>query len=148
MTLNFDGFEALTFDCYGTLIDWEAGLIAALKPVFSGNRMNLSDDHLLELFSEAEIAHQVREYYPYREILKKVMRSLSGRFKFTLTSSELNCLVRGLPTWEPFPDTVEALKLLKSRYKLGIISNIDEDLFAETAKRLEIPFDWVFTADQ
>jgi 2-haloacid dehalogenase len=76
------------------------------------------------------------------------MRTLSAQFKFTLTSSELECLVRTLPDWPPFSDTVEALKVLKQRFKLGVISNIDDDLFAETAKRLEVEFDWVITAQQ
>ena len=141
-------FEIISFDCYGTLVDWEAGILSALRPIFLSYKIQLSDDHLLELFAEEESKNQVRDYFNYKTILKKMMRGFAARFKITLTSSENDCLLRSLKTWEPFPDTLPALKALKEKYKLAVISNIDDDLFFETAKKLEVPFDWVITSEQ
>ena len=141
-------YEILSFDCYGTLIDWETGILAVLKPILSSYKIPLSDDHILEIFAEEESKHQVRDYFNYKTILKKVMRGLGNRFKSTLTSSENDALLKSIKDWSPFPDTVGALKDLKMRYKLAILSNIDDEIFAETAKRLEVSFDWVVTAEQ
>ncbi|MFO1519853.1 MAG: haloacid dehalogenase type II [bacterium] len=146
--ISFDSYEVVSFDCYGTLIDWETGLLSALKPVFTSYKIQLSDDHILELFSEEEAKIQVREYYNYKTVLKKVMRGLAARFKFTPTFSETECLIQSLKNWEPFPDTVDALRKLKEKYKLAVISNVDDDLFAATARRLQVPFDWTITAEQ
>jgi 2-haloacid dehalogenase len=76
------------------------------------------------------------------------MTEMSLRFTFDATPGELDCLSESLPDWKPFPDTIDALKKLKSLYRLAIISNIDDDLFEATARRLEVPFDWVITAQQ
>lgn len=146
--LAFETFEVITFDCYGTLIDWESGILKALRPIFESNKIRISEEHILELFASAESEIEARAYFPYREVLRKILRNLAAQFKFTLTTSEMDSLNRSLPDWEPFPDAVESLKKLKSKYKLAVISNIDDDLFAFSAKRLEVPFDWVFTAQQ
>src|ERR1044071_8957202 len=105
-------FEILSFDCYGTLVDWEAGILGALRPIFQSYKIQLSDDHLLELFAEEESKNQVRDYFNYKTILKKVMRGFAARFKMTLTSSEKECLIQSLKTWRPFEDTAPALKAL------------------------------------
>jgi 2-haloacid dehalogenase len=140
-------FEIISFDCYGTLIDWEAGILATLKPIFQSYKLQLSDDLILELFAEEESKNQVRDYFNYKTILKKVMRGFAARFKMTLTSSENDCLLNSLKTWRPFPDTIDSLKALKPKYKLSVISNIDDGLFAESPKALQVPFDWVITAE-
>ena len=146
--MDFDKFEALTFDCYGTLIDWESGIVAALRPVISSHDLNLTDGRILELYAEAEAASEKGEYVSYREVLRRIVQQVGSRLGFEPSVSELDCLAGSLKDWAPFPDTIEALHALKRRYKLGIISNIDDDLFAPSEKRLGVEFDWVITSEQ
>ena len=141
-------YEVLSFDCYGTLIDWESGIVTALQPVLASRSITLRDDRLLELYAQIESAAQQGEYVRYREILRRVMDRLGTALGFTPTSSELDRLAESLKSWTPFPDTVDALRVLKRRFKLAVISNIDDDLFRSTAKQLEVEFDWVVTAEQ
>lgn len=146
--INFQQFEVLSFDCYGTLIDWESGILAALKTILLNHQVNLEDEQILEIYAQSESNHQGGDYLKYREILKKVVQDFCQRTNITPSESELNYLAESLKYWEPFPDTVEALKALKKRYKLTIISNIDDDFFADTAKHLEVELDWIITAEQ
>src|SRR3954464_12768272 len=134
--LNFSQFECLTFDCYGTLIDWETGILTALKPILEGHHRKLSDEEILELYAGLEAQVEAGEYLPYRLVLQRVTQRLGARLSFPLYDGEATALVDSMKNWPAFPDTVEALKRLKSRYKLAIISNTDDDLFAETAKTL------------
>ena len=146
--LDFSRFECLTFDCYGTLIDWETGILRALRPIVLGHHRDLSDETILEMYGKLESQIEAGEYLPYRLVLQRVTQKLGARYSFPLYDHEATALAESLKNWPPFPDTVEALKRLKSRYKLAIISNTDDDLFAETAKLLEVPFDHVITAQQ
>jgi 2-haloacid dehalogenase len=146
--VNFQQFEVLSFDCYGTLVDWESGIMGALKTILSNHNITIDDKQILELFAQRESIQEAGEYLKYREILKKVVENFGEKLGFTPTESELNSLAASIQNWEPFPDTVEALKALKERYKLTIISNIDNDLFAYTAKKLAVDFDWIITAEQ
>jgi 2-haloacid dehalogenase len=146
--LDFSRFRVLTFDCYGTLIDWESGIFAALRPILAAHKKMLSDSALLKLYSELEATAEGREFRPYREILQSVVYGFGKRFEFTPTPAQLTSLPDSLANWQPFPDTVAALRKLKSRYQLAVISNVDDDLFAPTAKKLEVNFDHVITAQQ
>lgn len=146
--MDFSQFECLTFDCYGTLIDWESGILKALKPILEGHNRNLGDEEILEMYGALEAQVEAGEYLPYRLVLQRVTQKLGARLSFPLYDNEATKLAESLKNWPPFPDTVEALKRLKARYKLAIISNIDDDLFAETAKTLQVPFDHVITAQQ
>jgi 2-haloacid dehalogenase len=146
--LNFQQFEVLSFDCYGTLIDWENGIISALKTILSNHDINISEQQILELFAQRESIQEAGDYLKYREVLKRVVQNFGIKLKFTPTESELDSVAESIQNWQPFPDTVEALKALKSRYKLAIISNIDNDLFDYTVKKLEVEFDWIITAEQ
>lgn len=146
--LDFSQFECLTFDCYGTLIDWETGILSALKPILANHNRNLSDEGILELYGMIEAQAEAGEYRTYREILRFVTMRIGARLSFPMYEGEDTALANSLKDWPAFPDTVDALKRLKSRYKLAIISNTDDDLFAETAKTLEVPFDHVITAQQ
>ncbi len=147
--LDFNRFEVLSFDCYGTLIDWEKGILGALQPVFKAHGTSLSDEETLELYAELEPEVQKEgQYVKYKEVLRKVVRQFGSRLGFTPSEFELNCLVNSLSDWLPFPDTVPALKTLQKSFKLAVISNIDDDLFAFSAKRLQVEFDWVITAEQ
>lgn len=146
--INFKDYEVLSFDCYGTLIDWENGILATLRPVLSAHRIDLSDDRILELYAEMESRAEEDAYLRYRQVLRQVMRQLGDRLGFAPSASELDALADSLRNWKPFPDTVEALKTLKKRFRLAIISNIDDDLFACSAEHLKVEFDWIITAEQ
>jgi 2-haloacid dehalogenase len=146
--INFQEFKVLTFDCYGTLIDWESGILKALKTILSNHNVNINNQEILELFAQRESIQEAGEYLKYREVLKKVVQDFGEKLNFTPTEHELNQLAESIQSWEPFFDTVEALKILKKRYKLAVISNVDDGLFADTARKLEVEFDWIITAEQ
>ncbi len=146
--LDFTRFRALTFDCYGTLIDWESGIVTTLSAVLARHGISRDDEELLRLFAETEAPIQAGPFRPYREVLRETMRVLADRIGFVPSARDLDALATSLPDWPPFPDTVEALRALAGRYRLGIISNVDDDLFAGTAARLEVEFAWVVTAQQ
>lgn len=146
--VTFNDFEVLTFDCYGTLVDWESGILNALNPVLVAHGIQMEDERLLELYAELEPSEEKGAYRSYRSILSSVVTRIGERLNFIPNSSELNCLAESIKNWQPFPDTVTALQLLHSRFKLAIISNIDDDLFAFTGQHLKTKFDWVITASQ
>jgi 2-haloacid dehalogenase len=146
MSLDFGQFEVVSFDCYGTLIDWESGLLAALRPILSHHRIEISDQTILETYAEIEARLEKGDYLPYRTILQRSVQELGQRYHFVPTLAEIESLPASLASWHPFPDTVAALQALKQRYRLTIISNIDPDLFAGSAQHLQVPFDWVVTA--
>ncbi|MCU0532669.1 MAG: haloacid dehalogenase type II [Hydrococcus sp. Prado102] len=149
MSLQFERYEVLTFDCYGTLIDWETGILTALTPLLAARNINLDERQILELFAEFEPELELRsEYMTYREVLRGVIKKFGDRFNFAPSEEELHSLPESIKNWQPFSDTVEALKLLKQRFKLGILSNIDDDLFADSAQYLQVKFDWIITAKQ
>jgi 2-haloacid dehalogenase len=146
--LDFAQFRILTFDCYGTLIDWETGIFSALRPILATHGKTISDVDLLTLYSELESEAEKGEFRPYRAVLESVVHGFGNRMGFRPTETQVRSLPESLPTWPPFRDTVAALGQLKSRYQLAIISNVDDDLFAATALRLPVAFDYVITAQQ
>lgn len=145
---DFSQFSWLTFDCYGTLIDWDRGILSTVRPILAAHRRNLSDAGILELFAAIERAEEAGAYRTYRQILEAVMIKMAARLVIRISSEEVRSLPDSLGDWAPFPDTVAALRSLKQRYKLAVISNTDDDLFARTATHLEVPFDAVITAQQ
>jgi len=147
MSVNFERCQVLTFDCYGTLIDWESAILRVLRPILDG-RAELNDDTILETYAQLEAAAEAGPYRSYRDVLEEVVLGFGQRFNFVAAPPEISSLPESLGQWQPFPDTVAALRRLKSRFKLAVISNIDDDLFAQTARRLEVPFDFVITAQQ
>ncbi len=146
--LNFDDFEVLTFDCYGTLIDWEHGLLNALHPVLTKHNIEISDAEVLELYAKLEYETEQGQYRDYRSVLRIVLQSLGSRLGFAPTENELHSFSESVRDWPAFPDSASALRALKRKYKLAIISNVDDDLFAKSAQRLETQFEWVITAQQ
>lgn len=142
--MDFTSVRLITFDCYGTLIDWESGILGALRPLFPG----ASDETLLEMYSEIEPELQSGEYLPYRRILAGVVKEIGKRLERPVSEAEAQAFAESLKQWQPFPDTVAALQSLASRCKLGIASNIDDDLFAATRERLKADFAFVVTAQQ
>lgn len=146
--LDLTRFKVLTFDCYGTMIDWESGIFAALRPILAAHDNELSDSALLALYAELEVAAEQGEYLLYRDVLQSVVRGFGQRLGFSPTDVEVRSLPESLATWQPFPDTVEALRKLSSRYQLAVMSNIDDDLFTASASKLEVAFGNVITAQQ
>jgi 2-haloacid dehalogenase len=148
LALDFSQFRVLTFDCYGTLIDWESGILVALNRALDAHGRAIPAQQLLAAYSEIEPQIQSEDYRLYRDVLAEVMRRLGTRFNIGFTPAEIASLAESIREWQPYPDTVAALCRLKSRYQLAIISNIDDDLFAHSAKKLDVPFDFVITAQQ
>lgn len=146
--LDFGQFEVLTFDCYGTLIDWETGILNALHRILSAHDKRIDDAALLKLYGDFEQLSEEGEFHSYREVLRSVVRRLGAQLGFTPSDSQIQSLPHSLATWEPWPDTVPALKRLKTQFRLAIISNVDDDLFATTRPKLQVEFEEVVTAQQ
>jgi 2-haloacid dehalogenase len=145
---DFSRFEVLTFDCYGTLINWEAGLLAALHGILNAHSKKIPDPELLALYGEFEQLAEQPPYQTYREVLGSVVRQFGTALSFVPTLEEVRSLAVSLPAWRPWPDTVAALRQLKTRFRLVILSNIDDDLFDSTRPQFQVAFDEVVTAQQ
>jgi len=147
--LDFDRYEWLSFDCYGTLVDWETGISTAVAAALTLHGVSRTPAEILALFADAEpkaqTAHGYREYRP---VLRDVMALIGAELGIEFGESELGCLADSLPNWPVFPDAADALIALQSRYRLAIISNVDDDLFAGSARALGIDFDAVITSQQ
>jgi len=148
MSLEGRHFEALTFDCYGTLIDWERGILQALAPLRERAAATVDDDWLLQRFALHEAGAETGPFRPYREILVEVGRKIAAELEIELRADEKALLPASLGRWPAFPDTRGSLALLASRWPLGILSNVDDDLFAATSAALGVEFRWVVTAQQ
>ncbi|MGA7850051.1 MAG: haloacid dehalogenase type II [Terriglobales bacterium] len=146
--MDFSRFTNISFDCYGTLIDWESGILPVLRTLLGNHGQSLPDAALLELYGEFEAEAESGPYQSYRDVLQAVVRAFADRFHFEASSAEIRSLHESVHAWPPFPDTVHALHELQKRYKLVVISNIDDDLFGETRQQLGVEFDGVITAEQ
>ena len=141
MGLDYSRFDALTFDCYGTLIDWETGLLAALPPVAPA-------EALLARFSRHEARLEAGPYLRYADVLAGCLRGIGEDLGFTPSDEEVAAFSRSVIDWPAFPDSAQGLARLQSRFKLGVITNCDDDLFAASNRKLGVEFDWVITAEQ
>ncbi len=140
-------FNTLTFDCYGTLIDWERGILAELAPWAAKHDLQIESNALLETFGETEArceAEMPRKLYP--EILEEVLRRLAALWSVQLDAGEAETFGASVGRWPAFPDSPAALQYLKKHYKLVIISNVDHASFAQSQARLGVTFDCVVTA--
>lgn len=146
--MDFSRFTTISFDCYGTLIDWESGILPVLRTLLANHGHSLPDAGILELYGEFEAEAESGPYQSYREVLRSVVRAFAERLHFEASAAEVDSLHESVPAWPPFADTVAAMRELQKRYKLVIISNIDDDLFAGTRKHLGVEFDGVITAEQ
>jgi len=147
--LDFTRFDALTFDCFGTLIDWEAGILACVRRVLAPARA--SDGEILSAYAELEAEHErggPRGHLPYREVLARVLEGLASRFGQELAPERRGALAESVRDWPAFADTPGALRALAGRFRLCVVSNVDDDLFAAVAPRLGVAFDAVVTAER
>lgn len=146
--LDFTRFEILTFDCYGTLINWEEGILGCLHRVLAAHGKDTDDATILQLYGEFEARAEQGEYRRYREVLQSVVQQFGERLGFAPTDGEVRSLPESLRDWRPWPDTTAALRELQSRFRLAIVSNVDDDLFAATQPQLGVDFDQIITAQQ
>ncbi len=145
--LDFRRFDALTFDCYGTLIDWETGILAALRAAL-GNAAGASDDRLLEAYARKEAALEAGPYLRYREILARAVRAIGAELGAPPSEAAVAAFAGSVGDWPAFPDSATALARLQTRFRLGVITNCDDDLFAASNRRLGLTFDAIVTAQQ
>jgi 2-haloacid dehalogenase len=146
--IDYGSVEALTFDCYGTLIDWEAGLTAAFRPILEAHGATTTDEDVLVRFARHEAAAEAGPYRGYRDVLADSLRGVANELAFTPTADEVAAFSGSVGDWPAFADAQAALARLKGRFRLGVITNCDDDLFAASNRRLGVEFDWVVTAQQ
>ncbi|UCG33277.1 MAG: haloacid dehalogenase type II [Phycisphaerales bacterium] len=140
-------YKLLTFDCYGTLIDWASGIRAGLSSLLDEAGAQATTDEIYEAYLPIEMELEKPPWRPYAEVLQQAVVQLGARFGFEVNEQNRHALVDSLPSWAPFPDTNGALKRLKAKYRLAVLSNIDRDLFARTSEHFDVEFDWVVTAE-
>jgi 2-haloacid dehalogenase len=148
IVLDFSRFEILTFDCYGTLINWEEGILRCLHRILAAHGKDTDDATILQLYGDFEASAERGEYRRYHEVLQSVVRQFGERLGFAPTDLEVRSLPKSLQEWNPWPDTVTALRQLQRRFRLAIVSNVDDDLFAVTRPQLGVEFDQIVTAEQ
>ncbi len=146
--VRFADFDALTFDCYGTLVDWEHGIVAGIRDAVGARGLDASDDELLEAYARQEAAIEAGGYLRYREVVARALRGIGAEQGIEVSDAEAAAFGDSVGDWPPFPDSAEALAGLKRRFRLGVITNCDDDLFARSQTRLGVEFDWVVTAQQ
>lgn len=142
-------YDIITFDCYGTLIDWESGISGAFLRAAAADGATLTRDGILRAYAGLERQVQAEVYRSYREILRDTAVRVAHALDWRLEPECAGFLAESLPSWQPFPDTNPALeRLVAAGCRLGILSNIDDDLLAATRKHFTVPFDVVITAQQ
>lgn len=146
--IDYGAFEALTFDCYGTLIDWETGIAAGLRRGLGWAAAGLGDDELLERYARHETDLEAGPYRRYRDILGESLRRVGAELGTDVAAADVAAFGGSVADWPAFPDSADALRRLQRRFRLGVITNCDDDLFAASNRRLGITFDWVVTAEQ
>ena len=147
-SLDPTAYDTLSFDCYGTLIDWESGIIGALGPLLARNRSDLSRSELLAAFAHNETRiQQAAARAPYPKVLREVHRAVAGAYGFKTTAELDAAFGDSVGDWPAFPDSSDALARLATKYRLVILSNVDRQSFARTQQKLGVTFDAVYTAE-
>ena len=146
--IDYKSFEVLTFDCYGTIVDWEQGILATLRPVLEAHGVETADAEVLQRYAGFEAAVEAGPYLRYADVLRRVLVEFGAYFGFAPTEDELARFGRAVGDWPPFADSGDALRALQARYRLAILSNVDDDLFELSRRKLGVDFDRVFTAQQ
>jgi 2-haloacid dehalogenase/putative hydrolase of the HAD superfamily len=142
-------YDIITFDCYGTLVDWERGISRAFTEAARLDGLMLDAAAVLAAYAELEPVVEAEAYRSYRAVLTETARRVAARLGWPLAGERAHFLAESLPGWPPFPDTNPALeRLARAGYRLGILSNVDDDLLAGTRRHLGVEFDLVVTAEQ
>ena len=144
-------FRSLSFDCYGTLIDWETGIRNALATLAaSPEGLSIDQREFFDTYQKVEAAIEAGPYKPYRAVLNTVQAELLRRFSLDAPADRAGVLADSFPGWKPFDDTCATLARLKGHYRLGVVSNVEHALFAQTARHFESAigqFDFVITGE-
>jgi len=147
--MKLTDFEALTFDCYGTLIDWETGLYNSLQPLLQAGAVTLGRDEVLAVFARHEAAQEAATpRMIYSELLAEVHRRLAGEWGVKADEERAVAFGKSVPDWPEFPDTQASLQYLQRYYKLVILSNVDRASFRLSLPKLGVEFDAVLTAEE
>ena len=141
-------YKALSFDCYGTLIDWESGMIHGLFPLTEKLSRPMGRNAILQAHAHYESAQQLQTpTMPYRNLLAIVYKRLAESWGIAVSDAECRAYGQSIGYWPAFPDSAEAMQYLKKHFKLIILSNIDNQSFAASQLKLEVAFDAVYTAE-
>jgi 2-haloalkanoic acid dehalogenase type II len=141
--------DLVTFDCYGTLVDWEGGMRASLEPIVRKRGQPAPWETLTGRYIEVEMEVEAGEYRPYREVQEVALARTFEEHGIALDDEERKAFARSIRRWPPFPETREALTALRAAgKKLAILSNIDDDIIRESVRLIGVPFDWIVTAEQ
>jgi Predicted hydrolase (HAD superfamily) len=142
-------YDFVTFDCYGTLIDWRSGIATAFSGLPRFREQSLTAEAILDAYAEAERQVEEEGYRSYREVLTEASRRTARLLGVAIPPEKTSFLADSLPDWLPFPDTNAALESLRAKgVRLGILSNVDNDLLAATQTHFTVPFDLIMTAQQ
>jgi 2-haloacid dehalogenase len=146
--LAFSEFKLLTFDCYGTLIDWDGGISKLVEPWLTEMNSQVPPDLVVSTFALMQAKHQqTRPTLLYPEVLRRSWRDIEEQFGWDDNPARADAFARSVPFWCPFTDTVEGLRYLSRHFALGILSNVDNTSLAGTLRMLEVPFLFTVTAE-
>jgi 2-haloalkanoic acid dehalogenase type II len=144
--MQLSDFRVLSFDCYGTLIDWETGILAALSQLFA--QTDVTDESALHDFADFETQQEAATpKMLYSDLLAIVYRQLAAKWGIRTADADAQRFGASIGDWPAFPDSVDALAYLKQHYKLVILSNVDRKSFAGSNDRLQVEFDRIYTAE-
>jgi 2-haloalkanoic acid dehalogenase type II len=142
-------FDVITFDCYGTLIDWESGIRDAFLQAAAADGVDIEPAAIVPAYAAVEPVVERERYRPYRDVLAESAARVAHGLGWALAWERAHFLAESLPSWKPFPDTNPALEKLKAAgYRLGILSNVDDDLLERTRRHFTVDFDPIITAQQ
>lgn len=146
--MRLTDFKVLTFDCYGTLIDWEKGILTSLQPLLQKISSTLSEDAVLEAYADAESVQEIETpAMRYSELLRIVYANLARRWGTEAKDEECVAFGNSVAEWPPFTDAPASLQYLRQHYKLVILSNVDRKSFEGSNQKLEVEFDAIYTAE-
>ena len=141
-------YDIITFDCYGTLIDWEGGIVNATLSEAARDGIKLDAASIIAAYMAEEPVVEAETYRPYRKVLTETAQRVAGVLGWQIDSSRAEFLAASVPSWKPFPDTNPALERLAQKFQLGILSNIDDDLLGATLGFFTVRFDLTITAQR
>lgn len=145
--MQLTDFRVLSFDCYGTLIDWETGITDGVRPLVTRSSKQLRPDEVLQSYSRHEAAvEEETPAMPYPEVLKTVYDRLARDWNIKTGREEVEAFAASIRNWPAFADSPSALQYLKKHYKLVILSNVDRESFEASSAKLLVDFDYIFTA--
>jgi len=142
------GYDIITFDCYGTLIDWESGIVNAFLSEAAVDGIELEAESIIAAYMSEEPGVEAGQYRPYKEVLRETAQRVAAELGWKIGPERAGFLAASVPKWQPFLDTNLALERLARKFQLGILSNIDDDLLEATLKHLTVRFAFTITAEQ